>query len=62
MTKDRRWLYIAILSLVIATLWAGVSAVARLRNSTIPPDIEKAAKPLDPNIDRSIFTVLSKRK
>ncbi len=62
MNKDRRWLYIAILTLVLALCWVGVSAIERLRTSTIPPDIEKIMSPLDPNIDRSIFSKLSQRK
>lgn len=59
---DRRWLYIAILSLIVALTWVGVSAVARLRKSTIPEGLEKVMKPLDPTIDTTIFSDLSKRK
>lgn len=62
MNKDRHWLYIAILALILALSWVGVSAWERLRTSTVPPDIEKVASPLDPNIDQSIFSKLSERK
>ncbi len=62
MRKDKRWIYIAILSVVVAVSWAAVSAVTKLRKSTVPPDIEKVAEPLNPNLDKSIFTILSKRK
>lgn len=60
--KDRRWLYIAILSLVVAVTWVGVSAAARLRKSTVPADLEKVLKPLDPTIDTTVFSDLAKHK
>ena len=62
MNKDRRWLYIAILSLVIAIIWVGVSLALKRRQSTIAPDVQKVIVPLDPTIDQSIFTKLAKRK
>ncbi len=62
MRKDRRWIYIGILAVVVATTWIAVSAIAGLRKSTIPSDIEKVAAPLNPDLDRSVFTKLSARK
>ncbi|MBI4099566.1 hypothetical protein HY440_01015 [Candidatus Microgenomates bacterium] len=62
MKKDRRSLYIAILSFVAAAIWVGVSAYARLHQSTIPADVERAARPLNPIIDKSIFMTLTKRQ
>lgn len=61
MKQDRRWLYIAILALVIAVIWVAVSAISKLRQKTVPPDIEKAAEPLNPSLDQTIFTKLSRR-
>lgn len=60
--KDNRWLYIAILSFVIALIWVGATIIIKQRKSTIPPDLEKVTQPLDPTIDRSILIKLSKRK
>ncbi len=62
MKRDRRWLYIAILSLILAFFWVGVSAAARLRKSTLPEGLDKVMTALDPTIDISIFTDLAKRK
>ena len=62
MNKDRRWLSIAIMAVLVALFWVGLSAAEKLRRSTIPQDIEKVMTPLDPNIDRSIFIDLGKRK
>ncbi|MBI4099869.1 hypothetical protein HY440_02575 [Candidatus Microgenomates bacterium] len=62
MRRDKRWIYIGILSLVVAICWIAVSAISRLRQSTIPADVEKVATPLSPDLDRSIFTSLSKRQ
>lgn len=62
MKKDRKWLYIAILSLVIAVTWVVISAVSRLRQTTIAPDVEKAMTPLNPKIDQTVFDDLQKRR
>ena len=62
MIKDRRWLYIAIISFFLAAIWAGALAFAKLKSPVIPTDLEKIAKPLDPNIDRSVLLNLQRRK
>lgn len=61
MTKDRGWLYLAILTLVVALTWVAVSAIIRFRQPTVPKDIEKAAAPLDPNLDAAFFTRLQEK-
>lgn len=61
MRRDRSWLYIAVLTLLVAIIWTGVTAVANIRKSTVPPDLEKAIEPLNPNIDTKIFTILQKK-
>lgn len=62
MKKDKKWLYISILSLIMALVWVGLSAIKHLQKSTISPDVEKVMIPLDPTIDRATLVDLSKRK
>ncbi len=62
MNRDKKWLYIAVLALVLAVCWVEVSAVEKLRTSTLPADLEKVMTPLDPNLDQTIFTKLAQRK
>lgn len=61
MIKNRSWLYISILTLVVALAWVGVSAISHFRKSTVPTDIEKATAPLDPNLDANFFLKLSQK-
>ena len=61
MTKDRSWLYLALLTFLVAIVWTTVTAVSNIRKSTIPPDIEKIIIPLNPNINRDIFNILQER-
>mgnify|MGYP003394139073 CR=1 FL=1 len=59
--KNRSWLYLAILTLVVALTWATVSAISHFRKTTVTSDIEKATAPLDPNLDMAFFTKLKER-
>lgn len=61
MRKDKGWLIISILIIVIALTWLGVSAYNTLRKSTVPPDVTVAITPLDPEIDKDIIPLLDKR-
>lgn len=62
MTRDKRWLYIAILSFIIAIVWVGVTLAIKQRTSTLPPDLDEVVRPLDPTIDRETLAKLEKRK
>ncbi len=59
--RNKSWLYLSILTLIVAITWATVSAVGYFRKTTVSTDVEKAAQPLDPNIDVAIFTKLQSR-
>ncbi len=61
MNKDKSWLYLAILTLVVAVIWTGVTVISNSRKSTIPDDIEKIMVPLNPVINREIFDILQER-
>lgn len=59
--KNKSILYLSILTLVVAVTWATVSAIGHLRKPIVPTDVEKAAQPLDPNLDVELFTKLQNR-
>ncbi len=61
MNKDRSWFYIAALTLVLAITWAGMTAWSKNKQSTIPPDIEKIMKPLNPKLDSVILNKLQQK-
>lgn len=61
MKKNRSWLNLALLTLLVAIVWTVVTAVASIRKSTIPADIEKVMTPLNPVINRQIFNTLQER-
>lgn len=61
MRRSRSWLYLAILTLVVALTWTATSAISYFRRSTVPQDVEKAAAPLDPSLDGAFFTKLQQR-
>lgn len=61
MNKGKSWLYISILTFLLVAIWAGVSAVAKMRESTISPQIESLMTPLDPKLDKSFFIKLQER-
>jgi len=62
MRKSNWGLYLAILSFLLAVLWAGVSLVSNLRKSTIPADIQTIMSPLDPNLDTQFLTKIQSRE
>lgn len=59
--KDKKQLYLAVLTLVVAVVWAGVSLVSSLRKVTIPADIERVIAPLDPGVDKELLEALGVR-
>jgi len=59
--RRNSWLYISILSLIMALAWVGVSAMSKMREKTVPPDLEKIAAPVDPNIDKQLFERLERK-
>lgn len=59
--KDRTWLYISLLTLLVAILWIGVSVHSTLRKTTITPDVAEVITPLDPNLDMTVIDSLSQR-
>ncbi len=61
MHKDRSWLYLSLLTLLVAIVWTAVTAISSTRKSTIPSDVETVMAPLDPKIDQSIFTILQQK-
>lgn len=61
MRGNRSWLYLAVLTLVVALTWTATSAIGYFRRSTVPQDVEKAAAPLDPDLDTTLFTKLQQR-
>lgn len=61
MIKNKSWLYLTILTLVVALTWVAVSAISHFRQTTIPKDVETAAAPLDPNLDAEFFNSLQQK-
>jgi hypothetical protein len=45
----------------MALAWVGVSAMSKMREKTVPPDLEKIAAPVDPNIDKQLFERLERK-
>ena len=60
--KNRRWLLFAVLTFILAVTWAVVTAVSSFRRDTTPPDVTQIAAPLNPDIDKSLFTILKSRQ
>ncbi len=61
MRKDKSWLIISSLVVLIAVIWLGISAILTLRKSTIPPDVSVAVTPLNPQINQEVIPLLEKR-
>ncbi len=61
MNKDRRWFYIAVLTLILAMTWAGMTAWSKNKQSTIPLDVEKIMLPLNPKLDSVILNKLQQK-
>lgn len=59
--KSKGWLYLAILSFIVALIWSGVSIVANLRKSTIPSDIQTIMAPINPNLDQTLLQKIQDR-
>ena len=61
MTKDRSWFYIAILTVAVALVWAGMTAWDRVHQTTVPADVEKAVAPLNPQLDKTVLEKLQQK-
>jgi len=59
--KNRSWLFISILAVIVAILWAGVTAYSNIRKSTISDDVKTLMTPLPTDVDRSLFNKLEQR-
>lgn len=59
--KNKSWLYIAILTLILAITWLAISAFSYFRKSTVPSDAVQASSPLDPTIDMTLINKLQER-
>lgn len=60
-SKDRSWFYIAVLTLVLAIIWATMTAWSKTRQNMVPPDVEKIMTPLNPKLDTIILNKLKNR-
>lgn len=59
--KDTAWVVIAVLILVTAVLWLAITVKTTLNKETVPANLEKLSKPLNPNLDQSVFVQLKSR-
>ena len=60
--RSKNLAFIGILSLVLALVWAGVTAISKMREKTTPADLEKIMTPIDPRLDMEFFSVLEGRE
>jgi uncharacterized protein YoxC len=61
MRKDKSWLIISVLVILMALIWLGISAFQTLRKTTVPADVAVVIKPLNPQINQEIIPLLDKR-
>lgn len=61
MNNKKNWPYIAILTFAVAVIWLAVSANAQMRKVTVPPDLQKAVEPLDPNLNIQTLQKIKER-
>ena len=61
MKKRSNWVYISILTFLLAIVWAGVSAYAQAKKPTVPADLQKIMEPLDPNLQMSTLEKIKGR-
>lgn len=60
--KDKTWILISFLTLVIAVIWLSLVVKTSLTKPTLPVSLEEISKPLDPSLDKSVFDKLQNRK
>ncbi|MBI3887942.1 hypothetical protein HY310_02645 [Candidatus Microgenomates bacterium] len=61
MRKNNNWIYISLLLFILAIAWVGVSAYSQSKKQTVPEDLQKIMKPIDPNLDISTLEKLKER-
>lgn len=59
--KNTTWILIALLTLLTALVWLGITIRSTLNKPTVPENLEKISKPLDPKLDVEIFIDLKSR-
>lgn len=59
--KNTTWILIALLTLLTALVWLGITVRSTLNKPTVPENLEKISKPLDPKLDTEIFIDLKSR-
>lgn len=59
--RNTTWILIAILTLLTALVWLGITVRSTLNKPTVPENLEKISKPLDPKLDTEIFIDLKSR-
>jgi len=59
--KQKRNIYIAILTLVTIILWVVMGVYNVYNKSTLTPDVTRALTPIDPKVDQSVFASLQTR-
>ncbi len=60
--KDKTWILISFLTLVIAVIWLSIVVKSSLTKPTLPGNLEEISKPLDPTLDKTVFEMLETRK
>lgn len=60
--KDKTWILISFLTLLIAVIWLAVVVKSSLTNPTLPENLEEISKPLSPDLDKGVFDKLETRR
>lgn len=59
--KNTTWILIALLTLLTALVWLAITVKSTLNKPTVPENLEKISKPLNPKLDTEIFIDLKSR-
>lgn len=59
--KDKTWILISFLILVIAVIWLAIVVRDSLTKPTLPENLEEISKPLNPSLDPEVFRELETR-
>lgn len=59
--KDKTWIIISFLVVLIALIWLGITVRNTLTKPTLPEDLERLEAPLSPNINEEVFEKLRQR-
>lgn len=60
--KDKTWILISFLTLLIAVIWLAVVVKSSLTKPTLPENLEEISKPLSSDLDKSVFDKLETRR